>query len=118
MKPQDLFTPKAYTSAERVTGVPAQALLIQAGLTSSDGSIVHSTTKRTILDNACGTGIVTSLLFRPESKSENLEVLCGDVAEPMIEGVKQKIAEKGWNATTQVVDSQVYYYAFICLQQC
>lgn len=108
MKEEDKYKPKVWAPVERITAVPAAALLVQAGLTSSDGSILHSARKRLIFDNACGNGIVTSLLLKPESKSEDLEVLCGDIAEPMIEGVKQKIADNAWNATARVLNSEVW----------
>lgn len=117
MELEETYKLEFYSSAERVTAIPAKALLVQAGVISSDGAIVHSEKKRSILDNACGTGILTSLLFNLEAKSEGLEVLCGDIAESMVESVKQKIAKNSWNATAQILDSQVslwYLYTPYC----
>jgi ubiquinone/menaquinone biosynthesis C-methylase UbiE len=57
-----------------------------------------------ILDNACGTGIVTSLL---KSQHPNVRILGVDLAPGMIETFKAKVAEKGWeNVESKVVDSR------------
>jgi ubiquinone/menaquinone biosynthesis C-methylase UbiE len=57
-----------------------------------------------ILNNACGTGIVTSLI---KSQHPNVRILGTDLAHGMIETFKAKAARKGWeNVETKIVDSR------------
>lgn len=57
-----------------------------------------------ILDNACGTGIVTSLI---KSRQPNVRVLGADLAPGMIETYKEKTARQGWeNVESKVADSR------------
>ncbi|GLB44709.1 putative methyltransferase required for the conversion of demethylmenaquinol (DMKH2) to menaquinol (MKH2) [Lyophyllum shimeji] len=79
---------KTYSSAERATSPPARALLLQAGLHSpGDGSYE-------ILDNACGTGVVTMALIQAfKGKEEQLKVVCGDFSPRMVEAVKERISQ-------------------------
>lgn len=66
----------------------------------------------TILDNACGTGIISEQLFDilGESTKKGMKLVCGDLSEVMVNYVKEKIEEKGWkNAEARVVDAMVGY---------
>jgi ubiquinone/menaquinone biosynthesis C-methylase UbiE len=57
-----------------------------------------------ILDNACGTGIVTSLI---KSQHPHVRILGTDLAPGMIETFKAKATKEGWeNVETKIVDSR------------
>jgi ubiquinone/menaquinone biosynthesis C-methylase UbiE len=57
-----------------------------------------------ILDNACGTGIVTSLI---KSQHPDVRILGTDLAPGMIETFRAKARQEGWeNVETKVVDSR------------
>ncbi|PMD59108.1 S-adenosyl-L-methionine-dependent methyltransferase [Hyaloscypha bicolor E] len=57
-----------------------------------------------ILDNACGTGIVTSLI---KSQHPDVRILGTDLAPGMIETFRAKARKEGWeNVETKVVDSR------------
>ena len=57
-----------------------------------------------ILDNACGTGIVTSFI---KSQHPDVRILGTDLAPGMIETFKAKAKKEDWkNAETKIVDSQ------------
>lgn len=100
----DPMAANLYEQAEQFTKPYAVALVKQAGLTAprSNGSPL------VIFDNACGTGVVSSVLHGVEGLSKDLELTCGDTSEPMVKYVQQKIHDKGWSgATAKVVDAQV-----------
>ncbi|KDR72318.1 hypothetical protein GALMADRAFT_213330 [Galerina marginata CBS 339.88] len=84
---------KNYEIAERATGPPARALLQQIGL--SPGSDWTDSEYR-VLDNACGTGIVTATLYEMV-KGKDMEgrfiVVCGDLSGPMVEYTKERTAQ-------------------------
>ena len=66
-----------------------------------------------VLDNACGTGLVSEQLLDilDESAKGGMKLVCGDLSEGMVNYVKEKIEEKGWkNAEAKVVDAMVCYY--------
>lgn len=66
-----------------------------------------------VLDNACGTGLVSEQLLDilDESAKGGIKLICGDLSEGMVNCVKEKIEEKGWkNAEAKVVDAMVCYY--------
>ena len=99
---------KLYKAGEHITGPPAVDLIDlikQAGL-------LQSPLQRppVILDNACGTGIVTSLLYQmiPEENVKSMELVSGDISTGMVDAVKQRIEENGWKGVkAQVVDGMV-----------
>jgi len=94
-----------YKSVERATGHFARSLLRQAGLPQAANK-----TPLVILDNACGTGVVSAQLYEmlDEDRQAKMEVICGDYSEQMVRFVRQRIEENGWKgATAQVVDAQV-----------
>ncbi|KAF7986407.1 hypothetical protein HWV62_31259 [Athelia sp. TMB] len=93
---------KLYKAGEHITGAPAVDLIKQAGL-------LQTPLQRppVILDNACGTGIVTSLLYQmmPEENVKNMDLVSGDISTGMVDTVKQRIEENGWKGVkAQVVD--------------
>lgn len=86
------FTRTAQKAAETGTGPPAHALLIQCGLLPQPPS------GSTILDNACGAGIVTARLVSDlTSPPEDLEVICGDLDQTMVDLTASRIRENGWS---------------------
>ncbi|KAJ5519943.1 hypothetical protein N7463_000396 [Penicillium fimorum] len=62
-----------------------------------------------ILDNACGTGVVSSIL---NSKLDDIvkktwKLTCGDISSAMIEYTKVRMEQEGWPHTeTKIVDAQ------------
>lgn len=65
-----------------------------------------------VLDNACGTGLVSEQLLDilDESAKGGMKLVCGDLSEGMVNYVKEKIEEKGWkNAEAKVVDAMVCF---------
>ncbi|KAJ7079386.1 S-adenosyl-L-methionine-dependent methyltransferase [Mycena belliarum] len=85
---------------EEFTSPPARAMLVQAGLIPSapEGALV--------LDNACGTAIVASLLFEALGKTSDVRAVCGDLEEVMVKLAAERIAHNGWNAEARVADAQ------------
>jgi len=93
---------KLYKGGEHITGAPAVDLIKQAGL-------LQTPLQRApvIFDNACGTGIVASLLHQilPEENLKSMDLVCGDISTGMVDAVKQRIEENGWKgAKAQVID--------------
>jgi ubiquinone/menaquinone biosynthesis C-methylase UbiE len=96
-----------YKSAEKLTGQYAKLLLEQAGINSTREDAL------TILDDACGTGVVSSQLYEllGNSAKEKLELVCGDISAPMIQYTSDRIEKSGWKgARAQVFDAQVLLY--------
>jgi len=94
---------KSYNGTERVTGPPGARLIERAGLLKiKDEPLV-------ILDNACGTGLITALLhdmLSPEV-TKDMHVTCGDISPAMIAATSERIAEKGWkDVEAKIVDAQ------------
>jgi len=94
---------KNYAAAERATGPAAQALIRQAGLVPDDKN-----TNFEVLDNACGTGIVTSELYETfKGKEDHLRLVCGDFSAQMVESVKERIKKmEGLNAEAKELNGQ------------
>ncbi|KAJ7154148.1 S-adenosyl-L-methionine-dependent methyltransferase [Mycena filopes] len=96
------FSPEATAKMEEITGVPAKAMLVQAGLlpTPPNGTL--------IFDNACGGAVVTSVLFNTLGKGadSNVRVVCGDVEDYMVKSAATKISINGWNAEATAADAQ------------
>jgi len=96
---------KMYQSAEKLTGVYGKLLLEQAGLNATSGA-----EKLVVLDNACGTGVVSANLMdmlSDESK-DHLELTCADLADSMVDFVQKRSASSGWKGTRVVkADGQV-----------
>ncbi|RPD55703.1 S-adenosyl-L-methionine-dependent methyltransferase [Lentinus tigrinus ALCF2SS1-7] len=101
---QDPETAKKYKEkAETLTGPFALQLVRQCGLDRVDGS-----SELVILDNACGTGIVTHHIYEtlsPAAKAK-LQVVCGDLSPWMVKSVQERIGQNGWaGASAKVVDA-------------
>ncbi|KAL3483395.1 S-adenosyl-L-methionine-dependent methyltransferase [Aspergillus germanicus] len=62
-----------------------------------------------VFDNACGTGVIGSTLYRtlPREKTRNLELLCGDMSPHMLAYTEQRVKDEGWtNVETRIIDAQ------------
>ena len=93
-----------YKVAERATGPFARSLIRQAGVYQV------TQTPLVVLDNACGTGVVSAQLYETleESAKEKMQLTCADFSEHMVKAVTQRIEENHWNgATARLVDAQV-----------
>ncbi|KAH9938872.1 S-adenosyl-L-methionine-dependent methyltransferase [Epithele typhae] len=93
-----------YKPGEAMTGPFAAHLIDLSGLSTADGS-----SDLVVLDNACGTGIVTLQLHEhvPAAARARMSVVSADFSPPMVESVAARITENGWaGATAQVVDAQ------------
>jgi hypothetical protein len=103
----NLFLSKEFASgyklAELVTGPFAQLLVDYSG-------VVQSTQRPlVILDNACGTGIISEALNRSlDSQTKgHWELTCGDISDSLVQYVNQRIQDEGWpRAKAQLVDAQ------------
>lgn len=81
---------------ERMTGPAGRALLEQCGLA---GSIPQSAK---ILDNACGTAIITRMLHEMLPRDQMPQIVCADYSEAMLEAVKKDIENEGWSTTSTI----------------
>lgn len=65
-----------------------------------------------ILDNACGTELISEQLLdiMGESAKEGMKLVCNDLSEGMVNYVKEKIEDKWWkNTEAKFVDAMVCY---------
>ncbi|KAJ7138085.1 S-adenosyl-L-methionine-dependent methyltransferase [Mycena epipterygia] len=75
-------------------------MLFQAGL------LPTAPTDAVVLDNACGGGVVTALLFGTIGKTTDVRVVCGDLESHMVQSVAERIKANGWNAEAVTMDAQ------------
>ncbi|MCJ1468540.1 hypothetical protein MMC07_007169 [Pseudocyphellaria aurata] len=95
-----------YRGAEQITATFAKCLLVQAGLPSEQAS--GPETPLIVLDNACGTGMVSESLWETldERARKDLQLVCGDISEGMVKHVEKKIEEQGsLGAVARVLDA-------------
>jgi 2-polyprenyl-3-methyl-5-hydroxy-6-metoxy-1,4-benzoquinol methylase len=95
-------------AGELVTGKFAQRLIDLSGISTANPADIK------VLDNACGSGIVTArLLDGLGEKGKGLKVVCGDLQQGMVDYVQERAQEQGWaGVEVQVVDAQVSLSAF------
>ncbi|KAK8174006.1 S-adenosyl-L-methionine-dependent methyltransferase [Phyllosticta citrichinensis] len=102
----DWHNPQAatrYKPGEELTRPFASVLVHNSGLSKASGS-----SDIVVLDNACGTGIVSVQLHAllPDDAKARLHLTCADFSSSMIDSVAQRIAENGWEgARAQVADA-------------
>ncbi|KAI9675017.1 MAG: hypothetical protein M1817_001423 [Caeruleum heppii] len=105
---------KTYRGAETITGPYALALLKQAGFSTSSSTagtappISNPPGPLKVLDNACGTGVVTATIYNtvPKEDREGMKIVCGDFSEAMVGYVADRIRDEGWDgAEAKVVDA-------------
>lgn len=109
----------AYKSAELITGHFAELLLRQAGLPPGPSGSASAATEEgpaalVVLDNACGTGIVSKRLWEilDEQGRVGLRLVCGDFSPSMVEWTRGRSGEEGWGARVEVVDAMVVFLSF------
>ncbi|KAF7341148.1 Methyltransf-25 domain-containing protein [Mycena venus] len=101
MKPDySKFSAEDTAKMEEITGIPAKAMLVQAGLVPTPPKNAF------VLDNACGGGVATSILFNTIGKTSDVRVVCGDLEEYMVKSSAERIKTNGWNAEATVADAQ------------
>ncbi|KAJ5728745.1 uncharacterized protein N7483_003253 [Penicillium malachiteum] len=98
---------KSYENGERVTGTFAETLIEQSDIVA--GSKADPECSLVILDNACGTGVVSSILHRDidDHVKGNWKVTCGDIAEGMLQYARRRVQRDKWiNSDVKTVDVQ------------
>ncbi|KAJ7926159.1 S-adenosyl-L-methionine-dependent methyltransferase [Mycena leptocephala] len=101
MKPDySKFSPEDTAKMEEITGVPAKAMLVKSGL------LPIAPKNAVVLDNACGGGVVASLLFNAIGNTSDVRVVCGDVEEYMVQSAAEKIKANGWSGEATLADAQ------------
>ncbi|KAF8198845.1 S-adenosyl-L-methionine-dependent methyltransferase [Mycena galopus ATCC 62051] len=101
MKPDySKFSAQDTAKMEEITSVPAKAMLVQSGLLPTPPKDAK------VLDNACGAGVVTSLLLSTIGKTNDIHVVCGDLEEYMVNTTAERIKTNGWNAEATLADAQ------------
>ncbi|KAJ7641565.1 S-adenosyl-L-methionine-dependent methyltransferase [Roridomyces roridus] len=98
------FSTEDTAKMEEITGIPAKAMIQQAGLLPTPP---HDAV---VLDNACGGGLVASLLFDAVGK-DAVRVVCSDLEEYMVKSAAERIKKNGWNAEVKVADAQALPFA-------
>lgn len=96
-----------YKTGEHITGHFAQSLLDQTGLVTEANSDPSKTL--VVLDNACGTGIVSSILHNKldDAVKATWKLTCGDISPGMIEYTRRRMDRESWqNAEVRIVDAQ------------
>ncbi|KAJ7150464.1 S-adenosyl-L-methionine-dependent methyltransferase [Mycena crocata] len=93
------FSAEDTDQMEKLTGIPAKAMLVQSGLLPSPpkGALV--------LDNACGGGVLTAVFFDAVGKTSDVRFVCGDLEESMVQSAAERITANAWNAEATVVDA-------------
>ena len=95
---------RRYRNAEIVTSPFGRDLIEKAGLLSPNLDNL------TILDNACGTGVVSAALqdMVPPATKARMKLTMGDFSEPMLKVAKERSEAEGWVHTEgRIVDAQV-----------
>ncbi|KAJ5651212.1 uncharacterized protein N7484_004935 [Penicillium longicatenatum] len=98
---------KAYRLGERATVQFAQLLIGQSGIVAYSKS--HQDRPLVVLDNACGTGVVSSILQREldEHVRAKWQLTCGDLSEGMLEYTRRRVESEKWlNVEVKTVDAQ------------
>ncbi|KAJ5510115.1 hypothetical protein N7453_002218 [Penicillium expansum] len=106
-----LFKSESYASSfkrgEMVTRPFAEMLVDQSKVAAE--SKANPDRPLVILDNACGTGVISSSLNDKldDTVKKTWKLTCGDISSAMIEYTTHRIEEEGWqNAETKIVDAQ------------
>jgi ubiquinone/menaquinone biosynthesis C-methylase UbiE len=98
---------KNYKIGEKVTGQFAQSLLEQSSMIEDANATPEK--PLVVLDNACGTGVVSSLLIQQlnEDVKKNWQLTCGDLSKSMLDFARRRLQREGCqNAIIKVVDAQ------------
>jgi SAM-dependent methyltransferase len=97
---------KKYKPGEVISAPYAAFLLADSGFSSD---IAASDSKEfTVLDNACGTGIVTAHVYQVLPIGKSINLVCGDISQSMIDSVTARIGENDWKGSSaKIIDAQV-----------
>ncbi|RAL12380.1 methyltransferase tpcH [Aspergillus homomorphus CBS 101889] len=92
-----------YTSAAKISELYAQTLIDESGIAEFHHRPLI------VLDNACGTGSVASVLSRTlnEQNRTSWQLTCGDLAGGMVEYTQHRMKTEGWhNAEAKIMNAQ------------
>lgn len=98
---------KSYRLGEKITGQFAQLLIAQSGVVADSKS--NQDRPLVVLDNACGTGVISSALHHEldEQVKSRWQLTCGDFSDGMLEYTRRRIESEKWlNAVVKNVDAQ------------
>jgi ubiquinone/menaquinone biosynthesis C-methylase UbiE len=108
---EPFFKSGAYAASlkrgEMITSVFARLLVEQSKLVPE--SKIHPDKPLVVLDNACGTGIVSSILNEKLDSTikQGWTLTCGDISPAVLEYTQRRSEDEGWqNAETKIVDAQ------------
>jgi methylase of polypeptide subunit release factors len=97
-----------YKIGEKFTAHFASALLERARFQED----LSKFEKLVVLDNACGTGIVSAKLMEMvgDQHATKVSLTCADISERLLVSVKERIERTPWpNAKTVIADAQVWF---------
>ena len=94
-----------YKQAEKFTGTFAKLMLEQAEFPKD----AETLDKLTVLDNACGTGVVSGHIVNTlgDNAKSKLDLTCADFADSMVDFTKNRAETSNWPAKTVKADAQV-----------
>lgn len=97
---------KLCEQAEQITGPFAELLLRQANFPSQ----AEQVEKLVVLDEACGTGIVSGKIMKllSDDAKSKMDLTCADLADAVVDGMKKRIETSGWTQAKAIkADAQV-----------
>jgi SAM-dependent methyltransferase len=98
-----------YKTGEKITGAFARTLIGQSGILTESKTKSQPDRPLVVLDNACGTGVVSSILHHglDEQVRKQWTLTCGDISEGMLKYTRARVEEEGWlNVEVKRVDAQ------------
>lgn len=98
-----------YKLGEKITREFARSLISQSGILTESKTKSQPDRPLVILDSACGTGVVSSILHHEldEQVRKQWTLTCGDVSEGMLKYTRARVEEEGWlNVEVKNVDAQ------------
>lgn len=111
----DAEAAQKYKNAEKATRPFVKTIVQQSGM----AAYLESGAEASILDFACGTGVVAQEIYDtvPKEKWGQLKVLGTDISPPMLEYLRARGETQGWmGLDTKVVDGNVSYSCLRALQ--
>jgi len=121
---------KMIASGEAIMKIPGHTLLAQMGIvpppstpsaTPTGSKIGAQSEPFSLLDNACGPGLIASVLQENLDKKtlEQSRILCADVNANFVSICKQRAEQAGWSGVkTAVLDAQVSLLSFLLYKPC
>jgi ubiquinone/menaquinone biosynthesis C-methylase UbiE len=108
---ETLFKSEAYASSfkrgEIVTRTFAESLVDQSKVAAE--SKANPDQPLVILDNACGTGVISSVLNTEVDVTvkNRWKLTCGDISPAVLAYTEHRMQQEGWeNAETKILDAQ------------